>query len=59
MRTLQVSLLVAFLTAVSVQAEKSPAELLTIIDSPSWGKKADTQKRFEYILPRFASMCSH
>lgn len=50
--------LVALSAASSLQAEKSPAELLTIIESPSWGKTADTQKRFEYILPKFVLMCS-
>ena len=56
MGTLLVAL-VALSTAASLQADKSPAELLTIIESPSRGKTEDTQKRFEYILPRFASMC--
>ena len=53
-----IALVISLVTASLCAQEKSPAELMTIIESPSWGKTADTKKRFEYILPRFVSMCS-
>ena len=39
-------------------AERSPAENLTIIADPAWGKREETQRRFAFILPRFVSLCS-
>lgn len=39
------------------QEEPSVAEMLTILESPKWGDREMTLKRFEFLIPIFDDLC--
>ncbi len=47
-------LLASFLGAVQ---DRTPAENLTIIEGPTWGKREQTLNRFRFLLGKFDRLC--
>ena len=38
-------------------SKMTPAQQLTIIEGPAWGKREQTLKRFEFLLGKFNNLC--